>query len=712
MSSSRLELPDGHDESPDGTSPDHVGASDASLHASGAWNLRAWGWLLVVLGLAMVIVLPGLGGGTMRVYDEALYGSLARNALEHDHYLYAIDHEGALYRAFSKPPLTVASVAASFHLLGASLTALRLPFALGMIATIGVAFAWGRRIGGLPFGVAWAGTLMMSAACVRWGRAACIEPMLMLWILLGCWAYHEALERRGRSAWAWAGVSALALVLAVATKQVVVMVAIGPIVMLELWRGRLREAAPRLLLVLGAPLCAGLGWLWLVFGRLGDEAIEIYVRFGVLRRMAGYRSGLGRRALNELSGVVGEACDPFPWILGVAGLVVLVLMRPTSRREAGGALLLPLIWVTTVVVFDNLSDSMMPWYAYDVVVPLTGGIGFLVAGLVAPSSDRLGIVRAIGGALALAVGAIGALGGVVSQLDVAVVVGLAVVVGWPRGSARPWAARMRIALLAAAALAFVLGALARPERDHAPGAHEQLMQELAARGIERVHVASDSGIDSETAWRTYYGPKAQSVSRPPWRTQSDAQAYVTRTRWPSELVPPNGSEIIRGPGMMAIVGHLDQPPWTPATLETLLAAGPISFEAEHLPGQREGTVRDDASASGGMARAVVVPRGGERAAFVLGHGPGIRLPAGRYSVEFVLRWGCGEIVEKTAVVAQVLAGRQTLEQVELACPGEEPGEYEAVRLEISLRKSARVEFWVKYMSGEVWFDRVVVERVE
>ncbi len=645
----------------------------------------------------------------MRVYDEALYGSLARNALEHDHYLYAIDHEGALYRAFSKPPLTVASVAASFHLFGASLTSLRLPFALAMVATVGVAFAWGRRIGGLPFGVAWAGTLMMSAACVRWGQAACIEPMLMLWVLGGCWAYHESLERRGRSAWIWAGASALALVLAVATKQVVVMLAIGPMVMLELWRGRLREAAPRLLLVVGAPLCAGLGWLWLVFGRLGDEAIETYVRFGVVRRMAGYRQGIGRRALNELSGVVGEACDPFPWVLGAAGLVVLVLMRPTSRREAGGALLLPLLWGTAVIVFGNLSASMMPWYAYDVVVPLTGGLGFLVAGLVGAPGDRLGFARAVGGALVLAVGAIGALRGVVSQLDVALLVGLAVIVVWPRGAARPWASRVRIALLAAAALAFVLGALSRPERHHAPGAHEQLMQQLAARGIERVHVAADAEIGSELAWRTYYGPKAESASRPPWRSHGDAQAYVTRTRWPSEFVPANGSEILRGPGMMAIIGHLDQTPWTPATLNTLLAAGPISFEAEHLPSQREGTVLEDASASGGSARAVL-PRGGERAAFVLGHGPGIRLPAGRYSVEFVLRWGCGEIVEKTAVVAQVLAGRQTLEVVELACPGTEPGAYEAVRMEIALRKSARVEFWVKYMTGEVWYDRVVIRR--
>jgi 4-amino-4-deoxy-L-arabinose transferase-like glycosyltransferase len=152
------------------------------------WDRCSWGWLALVLLLAGFALLWGLGGGTLRVYDEGLYGQLARNALEHGEYLHAVGPEGELYPGFTKPPLTILAVAAAFRGLGVSMLALRLPFALAMLGLVAVAFAWGRRLGGLPFAVAWALGLVGVAASFRWGRVACIEPMLMLWVMLGLWA--------------------------------------------------------------------------------------------------------------------------------------------------------------------------------------------------------------------------------------------------------------------------------------------------------------------------------------------------------------------------------------------------------------------------------------------------------------------------------------------------------------------------------------------
>ena len=138
------------------------------------WDRAAWAWLLLLVTIATPLLLVGLGEGTMRPYDEGLYGKLARNALLHDTYLHAVDPSGELYPDFTKPPLTIVLVAASFRWLGVSLAALRLPFALSMLGLVLVAFAWGRRIAGLPMAVAWSGTLLLVAACVRWGRVACI----------------------------------------------------------------------------------------------------------------------------------------------------------------------------------------------------------------------------------------------------------------------------------------------------------------------------------------------------------------------------------------------------------------------------------------------------------------------------------------------------------------------------------------------------------
>lgn len=691
----------------------HAEPSAPSPRTSLGWDRRSWAWLALVLGLAAPALLVGLEGGTLRVYDEGLYGQLARNALEHGQYLHAVGADGELYPGFTKPPLTIACVAASFRLLGVSMLALRLPFALAMLGLVAVAFSWGRRIAGLPLAVAWGLGLVGVAASARWGRVACIEPMLMLFVLLGLWAYHEALVREGARAWAWAAVAGVALALAVATKQLVVGIAVVPIVALELWLREGRRAWGRVALVVGPPALVGAAWLRLMVHRFGDAAIEIYLRTGVLRRAAGFESGHGARSLNELSETVAAACQPFPWGLGVAGLVVLVLARPPTRRAADGALLLPLLLVTTTLVYENASQSMLPWYAFDFVPPLVGGVAFLVAGLVRPGEGGLAAARAVGGALALALGAIGMLAPVVSQLDVAVLVGAAVVgLVRARDRNRTIVRVGRAALLAAAALAFALGTWRRPELHAHVGAHEQLMRVLAARGIATVSVDADARLPGELALGTYYGPHAQRVTRPPWRSDEPApQAYVTGTIWPLELQPENGSEVLRAPGAMALVGGaLERPAWSHGTVAALLDAGPLTFEAEHLPSQRPDALVEDPAAHGGLARARVPFAGRREEAFLLSHGPQLVLPAGSYTAEFELRWDCDDVVGgRPAAILHVEAG-ESLEKHEVACEGEGTGEYRAVAVDFRLPRRAALELRVQYVGGAVWHDRTLVRR--
>lgn len=689
------------------------------MHAPGTsvdrWDRRSWLWLVVVLSVAAPVLLYQLGGGTMRVYDEALYGQLARNALEHGQYLYAVDREGELYVGFTKPPLTVACVALSFRVLGVSMLALRLPFALSMLGLVAVAFAWGRRIAGLPMAVAWALCLLGAAASIRWGRVACIEPMLMLWILLGLWAYHEALVRAGGRALGWAALAGLSLALAMATKQVVVGLAVVPIVVLELQRREGRRALPRLCVAIGPAVLSGAGWLWWMIGRFGEAATDLYVSTGVVRRVTGFESGHSARSLNELAGTVAEACEPFPWVLGVAGLVLLVLMRPSDGRRDDGAPLLSWLLVTAVVVYDNVSQSLLPWYALDVVVPLTAGLGFLVAGIVDRRGDRLGVARMTGGALVLAVGAVEMLTPVLSQLDVAVI-GAVVVIGLVRHPSLAGAGR--VLLLVVAAVAFVAGTLRNPALRSEPGGHEQLMQALAARGLSRVDVDVDSRLAGEYALVTYYGPHAQWVKRPPWRHEHDEapQAYVTGRLWPQELRPANGSEIVRAPGVMALVGgDLGRPAWTHQTLNALLDAGPITFEAEYMPSQRDDTVVHDARASGGAARARV-PFGGQREdPFVLTHGPDFALPKGHYTASFWLRWDCGGAVGgKPAAIVQVIASGRIIGKLEVGCEEDEPSRvlsgFEPITVDFGLKRRAQVELRVNYVSGTVWHDRTELQR--
>ncbi|MEM7153511.1 MAG: phospholipid carrier-dependent glycosyltransferase [Myxococcota bacterium] len=680
------------------------------------WSRAAWIWLVVVTVVAAALIIPGLGDGTMRPYDEGLYGKLARNALEYDVLLHAVDTEGQLYDGFTKPPLTIALVVGSFQTFGVSLFALRLPFAIAMLGLVMVAFAWGRRIAGIPMAVTWAGTLLLVSATTRWGRVACIEPMLMLWITMGLWAYHEALLAPGRKALRWAIVAGLALAMAVATKQLVVAIAIAPILGLELWRRDGRSALRRLAVVLGLPLLAGGTWVALMLARHGASTFEIYLRTGVLRRVSGFSSGHSARSLNELTGVVAEACAPFPWVLGLAGLVVLLLARRPRPRHADGALLLPLLLVVAIVVYDNASQSLLPWYAFDLVVPLTGGIAFMVAGLVVPTQgDALAIIRSAGGALVLAAGAVTALASTAPQLDLALLAAAATVALLLVDAERHPRLRrnLRHGLLAAAALALFAGDLRRPERRPATGGHEQLMEEFARRGIGLVQANLNTKAAGEHSWGTYYGPRAQLVKRPPWgRNQPPADAYVTATIWPREYEAPPDVELIRVPGLMALVGNLDEPPWRYSTLVDLLKEGPVTFEAEDLPSSRDDVLVHDPQASGEAAKALVPYASIRDKAFLLSHGPGLRFLRGDYQAEFWLQWHCPGTNDRPAAILHINAGREKISKVEVPCRKQAPTDYEPVTIDFELPRAGKLELRVQYVFGEVWHDRTLVRQLQ
>jgi hypothetical protein len=319
------------------------------------------------------------------------------------------------------------------------------------------------------------------------------------------------------------------------------------------------------------------------------------------------------------------------------------------------------------------------------------------------------------------VGAVGMLAPVVSQLDVAVMVGVVVVV-LVRAGRDPVVDRNRtivrfgsVTLLAAAAVAFAVGTWRKPELRSPPGGHEQLMRSLAARGLTRVEVDVDTRLAGEHALGTYYGPQAQWVTRPPWQRGEPApEAYVTGAIWPLELRPENGSEVLRGPGVMALVGGAqDRPAWSHTTMDALLDAGPITFEAEHLSSQRPDALVEDREASGGAARARVPFWGRLEEMFLLTHGPQLTLPKGRYTAQFELRWHCdGAVGGQPAAMVYVEGSGKRLGKVEVVCDGEETGEYGPVTVDFRLGRRAVVELRVQYIGGSVWHDRTVVLRRE
>lgn len=664
----------------------------------------SWAAFAAVMLLAAGLLFWDLGAGEWRTWDEGLYGRLARNALEHGQYLYAIDESGALYERFSKPPMSVWLGAASLSTLGVSVSALRLPFALGMFATIGFAFGWGRKIGGLPMAVAWGLGLALCAATTRWGRHACIEPMFVAGLLGGLWAYHSAVDapdpKRRTTAATLAGI---AFTFAFMTKQLAIGMAVLPIVGLELWR-RERAAIPRLAIALGLPILVGVGWfVWA--GVATDGAIfDILLDRGVAQRMAGYAQGQNARTLNELGELVTEAGAPIPWALGAAGLALLCVMRQrTELRTPSPELLLPLWFASNLLVLDTVSQSLLPWYALHIVVPAVGGAAWLVAATTHRAGrSPLHMARAALGWLTVGMVSLAAAEPLASQFNVALVGGLLLVGAYVR---RPEMTRAT-ALLGVVLLMF--GARMRdPELNPPDQPFSPLMEALADH--PKVAVDRRTGL-AELAFRALYGPHSVEVRRAPWPT-SDYDAYVIPLVPPVEYQPPEGITLLRSPGVAAFTGDLTQPAWTFETIDDLLDAGPITFEAEHLAAAGWATTFEDDAASGGALRRYTLYRNEEPPKLPLSIGPKIRLPRGRYALDLWMQWSCPEAFgERIAALAAATGDTGELFRKHLQC-SEGTDALSPVRFEFELRSTETFNMRVGFRYGTVAHDRTVLTRL-
>jgi MYXO-CTERM domain-containing protein len=664
----------------------------------------SWAAFAAVMLLAAGLLFWDLGAGEWRTWDEGLYARLSRNALEHSTYLYAVDEAGEPFKRFSKPPMTLWLSAMSMSTFGISVASLRLPFALGMFATIGFAFGWGKRIGGLPMAISWSLGLALCAATTRWGRHACIEPLFMAGLIGGLWAYHAAVDAPDAKQRTRAAVLAgLAFSFAFMTKQLAVGMALVPIVGLELWR-RERASLSRLALALGLPAIVGVTWFLLAGAATDGSVYYVLLERGVAKRMAGFAHGQNARTLNELSGVVDDAGSPIPWALGAAGLALLCVMRPRAElRKPSAEFLLPLWFASNLLVLDTVSQSMLPWYALHIIVPAVGGAAWLVAATALRAGrSPLHMARAALGWVTVGVVALAAAQSLASQFNVALVGGVLLVGAYVR---RPEMTRAT-ALLGVALLMF--GARMRdrelnpPDQPFAP-----LMKALADH--PRVAVDRRAGL-AELAFRGLYGPHAVEVKRAPWPT-TDYDAYLLPLVPPVEYEPPEGITLHRAPGAVAFVGDLTQPAWSHEILTALLDAGPITFEAEHLAATGWATTFDDANASGGALRRYTLYRNEKPPKIPLSIGPKIRLPRGRYTLDLWMRWSCPEgSGERTAAATTGSTDARELFREKLLC-SDAPDELSPVRFEFELRTTETINMRVGFRYGTVEHDRSVLTRL-
>ena len=305
---------------------------------------QLWLALAAPIALGLVLVFDSLGMGPLEIYDEGLYGMYARNALHYDVWLHAVDGHGVFPTGtikFSKPPLSIWVVAASMRVLGPSLFALRLPFALATLAFALIAFAWGvaleRGPRGAWLGFTWGALWLMSHGAYHYGRTATIEALLAAFVMLALFAHARALQTETVAQSQLGRARRTGDHRAFFTKQLVCGLAAGPILLCEIERVRgegFRKPFVRALLALGMPFVFAAAWIAELWAKVGSATADVLWAHAVVTRVEGFDGLHHRNYLNRIAEQLDLDAPPLSWELGVLGLVVLIATQRARGRRA------------------------------------------------------------------------------------------------------------------------------------------------------------------------------------------------------------------------------------------------------------------------------------------------------------------------------------------------------------------------------------------
>ena len=317
----------------------------------------------MLVGLAALVLLPGLASIPLVDPDEGRHAEIAREVLDAPSWGERLlpRLEGEPYR--DKPILFYWVVAASYVALGPGPGAARLPSLLAGVGTVLATAAAGAHCFGSRAGLL-AGTVLVTApSLLLLARAATLDMQLTLWMTLGMLA-----------GWRWAAGGSTGALLAAAvaaglgtlTKGLVAPVLIGGSVLLWLAVER-RLAIVRLRdLTLAALAFLAVTAPWVVAAGLRDPAYlhELVLTHHVQRFVGG---GPGRlHPTSALIYVPALLLGFFPW----STLLPATAAATLRRAERGPDERFCVVWAGVVLVFFSLSSGKLPTYILPAFPPL------------------------------------------------------------------------------------------------------------------------------------------------------------------------------------------------------------------------------------------------------------------------------------------------------------------------------------------------------
>jgi hypothetical protein len=545
-----------------------------------------------------------------------------------------------------------------------------------------------------------------------------------MWLVMALWLHTRAILRSPY----WAFGAGIALSLAFLTKQLAFGLAVLPMLGVELSvlrRDGLRRVAFRSVMWGVPPLVCAATWAGLGYAREGKRFVDMLWDFALAQRFQGYSGTVHFNSLNRVAGVLEEVCQPFSWPVATLGLWLFGCHAyRRGGRRARAALAVVLLLLACVAVIENTSKSVLPWYSFSLMPAFGLGWAWLVTqgyrvARVYWRRPRRPLQLVWGahaglGAYVLYSALIASARGIVSQVNVALLLlAVASLASAARFARAPWARRVPGATLGLGLALLTVAHFRHTEYRVSPRATDAMMGILGAAGAERpvvsrsVNASDPAHYEPITLFGTHvsFGPE-------PWRghAKSSADAFADLVVVPEEALPPPGIRLHRVAGGSVWTGDMSLDPLPQASLEGLLAQGPLTFEAEHMDSSRDTSLVSDRRASGGRARRYKAWLSEGNKDHVLSRATTTPLPPGKYVAVVYLRWRCGP--QSGSRVGQIRAGGA---KRELGCKGPDRlANYQPIALSFGVERAEGVSSSVTFRRGrgELWHDKTELWRVD
>lgn len=335
--------------------------------------------LIIILILAAAPYFTRLGASSLWDSNEAFYAETPREMIESGDY---INPSFNFQPRFNKPPLCYWIVALFYKIFGASEPAERLTIALAAMIMIATAFALGRKTFSVEAGLLAAIGLAIAPRFLMFSRRIMIDVYLAMFMSLALLFFVLA-ENRPEKKRLYLALMYASIGLGIMTKGPVAAVLPAASFIIYLAINRRLRALREMMLPAGLLIVAAivLPWYAAVYAQHGWTYIETFILKDNLSRFTQPVWGPRRSLFFYVPVFIG---DMFPWSLFLIPFIWLAARGKLSVKNENTHAkdkrwVLPLIWVTAIVVFYSLSRNKEDLY----ILPIYPAAATLVGGLLA-----------------------------------------------------------------------------------------------------------------------------------------------------------------------------------------------------------------------------------------------------------------------------------------------------------------------------------------